>query len=298
VAEALVAVRDGFRWDDCDGYLFDIDGTLLHAQGGVHTDAFSSSVEFVMGHPLSIAGVPVHGSTDTGILRDAFRQAEIADEVWQPRVEEILTHMRQTVLERRQHMSVTVMPGVLSLLDYLKGRGKVLGVATGNLEQIGWLKIEIAGLRDYFTFGGFSDRHALRSDMIANAQKLAGAGIKLCVVGDTPSDNRSSQGQWASHHCRGDWSLFLRRVVASRSRGLRLDARCPAAGPETELFGITNPPADTQVSKSRPGPPTRSKTFPRKSIHTEISPLRCASVEMTKGRAALPWKCFQLKESV
>jgi hypothetical protein len=30
------------------------------------------------------------------------------------------------------------------------------------------------------------------------------------------------------------------------------------------------------------------KTFPRESIHTEISPLRFASVEMTKGRAALP----------
>ena len=188
MAGALVAVRDGFRWDDCDGYLFDIDGTLLHAQGGVHTDAFSSSVEFVMGHPLSIAGVPVHGSTDTGILRDAFRQAAIDDEVWQPRVEEILVRMRQTVMERRQHMSVTVMPGVLSLLAYLKGRGKVLGVATGNLEQIGWLKIEIAGLRDYFTFGGFSDGHALRSDLIANARKLAGPNVKLCVVGDTPSD--------------------------------------------------------------------------------------------------------------
>jgi hypothetical protein len=30
------------------------------------------------------------------------------------------------------------------------------------------------------------------------------------------------------------------------------------------------------------------KTFPRGSINTEISPLRCASVEMTKGTAALP----------
>jgi hypothetical protein len=30
------------------------------------------------------------------------------------------------------------------------------------------------------------------------------------------------------------------------------------------------------------------KTFPRKGVHTEISPLRFASVEMTKGRAALP----------
>ena len=63
-------------------------------------DAFSSSVEAVMGHPLSIDGVPVHGSTDTGILRDAFRHAAIADEVWQPRLEEILVRMRKTVLEQ------------------------------------------------------------------------------------------------------------------------------------------------------------------------------------------------------
>ncbi len=191
-AEGLVTVRSGFRWDDFDAYLFDIDGTLLHAHGGVHTDAFSWSVEAVMGYPLSIAGVPVHGSTDTGILRDAFRYAAIADEVWQPRVEEILDRMRKRVLERRQGMSVTVMPGVLSTLAYLKSRGKLLGVATGNLEQIGWLKIEIAGLREWFSFGGFSDHHALRSDMIAHAlagaRQLAGDQVNVCVVGDTPSD--------------------------------------------------------------------------------------------------------------
>ena len=165
-AEGPVTIREGFRWDDCDAYLFDIDGTLLHAQGGVHTDAFSWSVEAVMGHPLSMDGVAVHGSTDTAILRDAFRLAAIEDEVWQPRLEEILDRMRARVLEQRESMSVTVMPGVLSMLAYLKSRGKLLGVATGNLEQIGWLKIELAGLRDWFSFGGFSDRHAraLRHD--------------------------------------------------------------------------------------------------------------------------------------
>jgi hypothetical protein len=39
-------------------------------------------------------------------------------------------------------------------------------------------------------------------------------------------------------------------------------------------------------------PPLRtsllSKNISRKSIHTEISQLRCAPVEMTKGRAVLP----------
>lgn len=187
-----MVVRDGFRWDDCDAYLFDIDGTLLQAHGGVHTDAFSWSVEAVMGHPLSMDGVALHGSTDTAILRDAFRLAAIDDAVWRPRLEEILERLRTRVHEKRQDMSVTVMPGVLSMLSHLRSRGKLLGVATGNLEQIGWLKIEIAGLSDWFSFGGFSDHHAVRSDMIAHAlgaaRKLAGPHVKVCVVGDTPSD--------------------------------------------------------------------------------------------------------------
>jgi hypothetical protein len=41
-----------------------------------------------------------------------------------------------------------------------------------------------------------------------------------------------------------------------------------------------------EIKKSQP--PLRRKTFPRRGIHTEISPLRCAPVEMTKGRAELP----------
>ena len=191
-AEGLVTIQEGFRWDECDVYLFDIDGTLLHAHGGVHTDAFSSSVLAVMGHSLSIEGVPLHGSTDTAILRDAFRLSAIPDDVWQPRLEEILQRMRDTVSEQRQRMSATVLPGVLSMLAYLKSRGKLLGLATGNLEQIGWLKVEVAGLREWFRFGGFSDSFALRSDMIANAitagRLLAGANASVCVVGDTPSD--------------------------------------------------------------------------------------------------------------
>jgi phosphoglycolate phosphatase-like HAD superfamily hydrolase len=187
-----VHVREGFRWDDCDAYLFDIDSTLVHAHGGVHSDAFTSSVEEVMGHPLSMEGVPLHGSTDTAILRDAFRSAAIPDEVWQPKLEQILQRMRETVHARKGHMSVTVLPGVLAMLGYLKSRGKVLGVATGNLEQIGWLKLEIAGLRDWFSFGGFSDRHASRPDMIANAlmagRMVVGDQATVCVIGDTPLD--------------------------------------------------------------------------------------------------------------
>jgi phosphoglycolate phosphatase-like HAD superfamily hydrolase len=65
-------------------------------------------------------------------------------------------------------------------------------VATGNLEAIGWLKIEVLGLRHWFTFGGFSDNYDVRSDMIAHAirqaHRHAGPEATVCVVGDTPFD--------------------------------------------------------------------------------------------------------------
>jgi phosphoglycolate phosphatase-like HAD superfamily hydrolase len=58
--------------------------------------------------------------------------------------------------------------------------------------MIGWIKMERAGLREWFRFGGFSDRFPVRSELIADAAKkareLAGLEASVCVVGDTPRD--------------------------------------------------------------------------------------------------------------
>jgi phosphoglycolate phosphatase-like HAD superfamily hydrolase len=84
------------------------------------------------------------------------------------------------------------MPGVEETLKYLADRGATLGVATGNLEMIGWIKVERAGIREWFRFGGFSDRFPVRSELVGNAalkaRELAGPGASVCVVGDTPRD--------------------------------------------------------------------------------------------------------------
>jgi len=104
----------------------------------------------------------------------------------------ILEGMRQHVAERRSEMDLLLMPGVKQVLAHLAARGALLGVATGNLETIGWIKIEEAGLREWFRFGGFSDHFAVRSELIGDAAKkareLAGADASICVVGDTPRD--------------------------------------------------------------------------------------------------------------
>lgn len=185
-------MRPGFRWDAQDAYLFDIDGTLLRCRDGIHVNAFLNSVRTVMGRDVSLDGVTLSGNTDPGILREAFHLSDLDEQHWQPHFDTILQHMREDFAARRQEMRIDKMPGVDETLLHLRTRGAALGIATGNLETIGWLKIEFLGLRHWFTFGGFSDRFPRRADMIAHAAATArihaGPGASVCVVGDTPSD--------------------------------------------------------------------------------------------------------------
>ncbi|MHB8888497.1 MAG: HAD family hydrolase [Acidobacteriaceae bacterium] len=184
-------------WDHYDAYLFDIDGTLLRTRDRIHYNSFQQCMFDVLGCDVSIDNVPVHGSTDTGILRDALEQAGISNEEWLHREPEILERMRQIVFSQREQLRPEVMPQVRPVLEHLQRQQATLGLATGNLEAIGWLKVEVAGLQSYFTFGGFSDNYPVRADMIASAveqaRHQAGSSASICVVGDTPSDIRAAR---------------------------------------------------------------------------------------------------------
>ncbi len=106
--------------------------------------------------------------------------------------------MCSLVAARREQMDLVKMPGVDEILAWLHNQGAILGVGTGNLEAIGWVKLEVIGVRQWFTFGGFSDRFAKRADMIAHAASLArsiaGPEATVCVVGDTPFDIAAAKG--------------------------------------------------------------------------------------------------------
>jgi phosphoglycolate phosphatase-like HAD superfamily hydrolase len=190
--EARVAIQPGFAWDGQDAYLFDIDGTLLRDLSRIHMGSFAPSIRRVTGFEVTLDGVPVQGSTDTAILAEAFRQAGIPAEVFKKQLQAILEAMRLKVAEQRDRLRLALMPGVEAALAHLAGKGALLGVATGNLEAIGWIKIEEAGLREWFRFGGFSDQFPVRSELVGHAarkaRELAGPQASVCVVGDTPRD--------------------------------------------------------------------------------------------------------------
>jgi phosphoglycolate phosphatase len=190
--EARTAIQDGFAWDGQDAYLFDIDGTLLRSRDRVHVDSFTSTLQRIMGPAVTLEGISLAGNTDTSILREACAQAGIPPEVLEPQLAAIADAICQNVAGRKHEMQPLLMPGVEEALKHLAGLGAILGLATGNLEMIGWIKMERAGLREWFRFGGFSDHFPVRSELIGDsarkARELAGPKATVCVIGDTPRD--------------------------------------------------------------------------------------------------------------
>ena len=210
--EVRIAIVPGFAWDEQDAYLFDIDGTLMRSRDRVHVESFFSSVHRVTGFEVTLAGIVLHGNTDTAILREACLQAAIPADVLEEHVDAIMQAMCHSVAQRRHELDPVLMPGVQEALQHLAQKGALLGVASGNLEAIGWIKLEQAGLREWFRFGGFSDNFPDRSEMIEHAaqksRELAGRNAAVCVVGDTPRDIEAAHAN----------SLPVIAVATGRSR--------------------------------------------------------------------------------
>ena len=179
-------------WDGYDAYLFDIDGTLLNCTDAVHYFAFCGTLTMLAGRPLNLDGVVAHGNTDIGILRDAFALAHVPDATWRPHLHAMREAMGRHVERNKADLRAEALPHAAELLQHLHASGAVLGVATGNLEAIGRLKLAHCGLLQHFDFGGYSDAYEYRTDVFAaaleRARALAGKGAAVCVVGDTPAD--------------------------------------------------------------------------------------------------------------
>lgn len=185
-----------FQLYSFDAYLFDIDGTLANTTGRVHYESFHTALREVFGCEGRIDNVPVHGNTDPGILRATLthnKQLPVDFEARLPRAYQI---MCAEVAQNAESMGVQVCPAIPQLLAELRRRGKLIGVVTGNLEPVGWRKLERGGIRDFFDFGSFSDKHEKREDIFRHgielARRIRGQHATVCFVGDTPNDIRAA----------------------------------------------------------------------------------------------------------
>lgn len=185
-------IRPGFRWDAAGCYLFDIDGTLLNSRDAVHYHAFRQAIRELFGLDAGIDGVPVHGNTDPGILRAVLRRAGIEEKDITASLPKIVERMCSEVSRHQSELAPELCPAIPELLIYLRERGKLLVAASGNLEPIGWAKLEKAGIRTMFALGAFSWPREARADIfrdaVDQARQQLGEDTTVFAVGDTPSD--------------------------------------------------------------------------------------------------------------
>lgn len=192
ISSAVAYVSPGFRWKAADAYLFDIDGTLLNSRDPVHWFAFHHAIREVFAIEVKMDGIPVHGNTDIGILRAVLRRAGFADSEIDAHLPQMIESEWTEVLRNAHQMRPELCPSMYELVSDLHDEGKLLGAASGNLEPIGWLKLEKAGLKHLFAFGAFCFPLEQRADILQHGLELArrrlGNKARVYVVGDTPAD--------------------------------------------------------------------------------------------------------------
>ena len=137
---------------NADAYLFDIDGTLLISRDRVHRNALHSAMREAYGVDTTIDGIAYHGKTDLGILRAALERVGISANQFEANLPAALAAVCRDVSANTNRITPTVCSAIPQVLDELRAAGKLLGIASGNLESVGWLKLEAAGLRGIFQF--------------------------------------------------------------------------------------------------------------------------------------------------
>ncbi len=175
--------------------LFDIDGTLVSAKGA-GSKALTRAVFHHYGIEEALVGFRLDGMTDPLIVREALRRAGAEnrfDGALGPAFRSAYAAFLREELDRC--VEFRVLPGVVELLAWVGGSGHFqTGLATGNVEEGAWLKVDKACLRSHFSFGGFGSDSENRTEIVLKAVERARAafpkasGPRVIVIGDTPRD--------------------------------------------------------------------------------------------------------------
>lgn len=176
--------------------LFDIDGTLLSAQGAGRR-ALGRALAEVYGTSGPIDRYDFQGKTDPRIVLDLMGAVGVPADAVRARLDECFeAYARALAREIGDGNRVVLLPGVADLVRQLDGaEGVLLGLLTGNIEEGARIKLEPTGLWPYFRTGAFgsdsADRLRLPSLAARRAHALTGHAFRpgdVLVLGDTPLD--------------------------------------------------------------------------------------------------------------
>ncbi len=174
--------------------LFDIDGTLLRGTGPHHRLALIAGIQQELNLSATIDGIETAGTLDRDLIRSMVHNADSTRALEPATLDRMMKACEKAYLANcANDLRGRVCPGVLILLEKLRNAGVMIGVVTGNLRLIGWKKLELAGLRDYFATGAFSQDGATRAELaqaaaIRAAKLMPGGFSGVTLIGDHLND--------------------------------------------------------------------------------------------------------------
>lgn len=173
---------------------FDFDRTLADYSKS-HGRAFLQGIpEIYKRCIVNWMEIETTGLTDMQIITSFLHNRGMSYHEIFPKLPHCMTRMHEIFEENLQTHPIELLDGVEETLEKLTNQGVLLGLATGNLEDIAWLKTENAGIRHYFSVGGFGSEAFTRTGVVRSsvekAKKVLGLTDEDCFfhVGDTPSD--------------------------------------------------------------------------------------------------------------
>lgn len=173
--------------------LFDIDKTLL-VGSSYHYSALKNALSEVYGIEDPKSLINMQGMTDLEIICTTLKLENIDINTIKSGIDECMCIMYKNFKDALKVSNLRVLDGVYPLLEDLKKHEIPMGLVTGNMEAIAWLKLNKVGLSQYFQFGGFGDRVLKRSELVENAIKASNKVVgkidteNIYLIGDTPRD--------------------------------------------------------------------------------------------------------------
>ena len=89
-----------------------------------------------------------------------------------------------------------LLNNVKNVLDAVKVNGHISGILTGNLQPIAEIRLQHAGIEEYFITGGYGSDSIIRSKLVDYAIQRYGSNInrsEIYLIGDTPLDIKAAR---------------------------------------------------------------------------------------------------------
>ena len=180
--------------------LWDLDGTLVRGKRfGTFKDYTVPMLQTVFGTAGCLPDLVVSGMTDLQIVEESLRGEGITREHISAQKDQLricyIAEMKRAIREGA-HV-IEAIPGAREALEAVHNHPRYRsGLLTGNIEPAAHLKVESAGLAEFFTLpGAFGDESFDRRDLPAKAAQRINEHLavrlepeQFIVIGDTPND--------------------------------------------------------------------------------------------------------------